>query len=150
MMTAMLTIKNTIAGEQLYDIWNVNEGAEYHEAGVSGARGRPSQARVSCRDEWREAAMAITVRPRPAWTREGGLSATLSLKLLGYPGRGEKIRRGDFPNVRPTGERLFANSPDRVSCLRLGPAVSGHYPRPPALYRPRGCRSGLYHVSAAI
>jgi protoporphyrinogen oxidase len=37
MMTSMLTVKNIIAGEMLYDIWNVNEDAEYHEAGVSGA-----------------------------------------------------------------------------------------------------------------
>ncbi len=37
MMTAMLTVKNIIAGKQVYDIWNVNEDAEYHEAGNSGA-----------------------------------------------------------------------------------------------------------------
>ena len=37
MMTAMLTVKNIVAGKQLFDIWNVNEDAEYHEAGNSGA-----------------------------------------------------------------------------------------------------------------
>ncbi len=37
MMTAMLTVQNIVAGEQLFDIWNVNEDAEYHEAGGSGA-----------------------------------------------------------------------------------------------------------------
>ena len=37
MMTAMLTVKNIVAGETLYDVWNVNEDAEYHEAGNSGA-----------------------------------------------------------------------------------------------------------------
>ena len=37
MMTSMLTVKNIIAGETLYDIWNVNEDAEYLEAGDSGA-----------------------------------------------------------------------------------------------------------------
>jgi protoporphyrinogen oxidase len=31
MMTAMLTVRNIIAGEKLFDIWNVNEDAEYHE-----------------------------------------------------------------------------------------------------------------------
>lgn len=36
MMTAMLTVENIIAGKQIYDIWNVNEDAEYHEAGNSG------------------------------------------------------------------------------------------------------------------
>jgi protoporphyrinogen oxidase len=37
MMTAMLTVKNIMAGFDAYDIWNVNEDAEYHEAGASGA-----------------------------------------------------------------------------------------------------------------
>ena len=36
MMTAMLTARNIIAGARLYDVWNVNEDAEYHEAGESG------------------------------------------------------------------------------------------------------------------
>ena len=36
MMTAMLTVRNIQAGEQLYDIWAVNEDAEYHEAGTEG------------------------------------------------------------------------------------------------------------------
>jgi len=38
MMTAMLTVKNIIAGETIYDVWNVNEDAEYHEAGNEGAK----------------------------------------------------------------------------------------------------------------
>ena len=38
MMTAMLTAKNILAGERVYDIWNVNEDAEYHEAGGSGVK----------------------------------------------------------------------------------------------------------------
>jgi protoporphyrinogen oxidase len=38
MMTSMLTVQNIIAGEMTYDIWNVNEDAEYHEAGDSGAQ----------------------------------------------------------------------------------------------------------------
>ena len=38
MMTAMLTVENIIAGERIYDIWQVNEDAEYGEAGVSGAQ----------------------------------------------------------------------------------------------------------------
>ena len=36
MMTAMLTVRNILAGEELYDIWDVNEDAEYHEAGTEG------------------------------------------------------------------------------------------------------------------
>jgi protoporphyrinogen oxidase len=38
MMTAMLTARNILADERLYDVWNVNEDAEYHEAGESGVR----------------------------------------------------------------------------------------------------------------
>jgi len=37
MMTAMLTVENILAGERRYDVWQVNEDAEYAEAGVSGA-----------------------------------------------------------------------------------------------------------------
>ncbi|GLS44687.1 NAD(P)/FAD-dependent oxidoreductase [Methylobacterium brachythecii] len=37
MMTAMLTVKNILAGARVYDTWCVNEDAEYTEAGVSGA-----------------------------------------------------------------------------------------------------------------
>jgi protoporphyrinogen oxidase len=38
MMTAMLTARNILAGDQLYDVWDVNEDAEYHEAGASGVK----------------------------------------------------------------------------------------------------------------
>ena len=38
MMTAILTAKNILAGERRYDVWNVNEDAEYHEAGAAGAQ----------------------------------------------------------------------------------------------------------------
>lgn len=37
MMTAMLTVENILAGKRVYDIWCVNEDAEYHEAGEEGA-----------------------------------------------------------------------------------------------------------------
>ena len=37
MMTAMLTARNIQAGHRVYDIWAVNEDAEYHEAGEEGA-----------------------------------------------------------------------------------------------------------------
>ncbi|MEL7759946.1 FAD-dependent oxidoreductase, partial [Citromicrobium bathyomarinum] len=37
MMTAMLTVENILAGARVYDIWCVNEDAEYHEAGDEGA-----------------------------------------------------------------------------------------------------------------
>ena len=38
MMTAMLTVENIVAGERVFNIWNVNEDAEYHEAGREGVQ----------------------------------------------------------------------------------------------------------------
>jgi protoporphyrinogen oxidase len=38
MMTAMLTVENILAGTQRYDIWSVNQDAEYHEANKDGSR----------------------------------------------------------------------------------------------------------------
>ena len=38
MMTGMLTAANILHGEAVYDPWDVNEDAEYGEAGVSGVR----------------------------------------------------------------------------------------------------------------
>jgi protoporphyrinogen oxidase len=39
MMTAMLCAKNILAGSRIYDVWQVNEDAEYHEAGKSSTSG---------------------------------------------------------------------------------------------------------------
>ena len=36
MMTSMLTVRNIEAGSRVYNIWNVNEDAEYHESGHEG------------------------------------------------------------------------------------------------------------------
>jgi protoporphyrinogen oxidase len=36
MMTGLLTAMNIVAGRTLYDVWQVNEDAEYGEAGISG------------------------------------------------------------------------------------------------------------------
>lgn len=38
MMTAMLTVENIEAGFRKWNVWNVNEDAEYHEAGDEGAQ----------------------------------------------------------------------------------------------------------------
>ena len=52
MMTAMLTAKNILAGERKYDVWAVNQDAEYHEAGAAGEqaadafRGAPVETRA--------------------------------------------------------------------------------------------------------
>ncbi|PYK39295.1 MAG: FAD-dependent oxidoreductase [Verrucomicrobia bacterium] len=37
MMTAMLCVENILADTQLYDLWQVNQDAEYHEAGAPAA-----------------------------------------------------------------------------------------------------------------
>jgi protoporphyrinogen oxidase len=46
MMTAMLTARNIIAGARRYDVWNVNEDAEYHEAGNSGVQAALDSVRL--------------------------------------------------------------------------------------------------------
>jgi protoporphyrinogen oxidase len=38
MMTAMLTAENIAAGKRVFDVWQVNQDAEYHESGEAGAR----------------------------------------------------------------------------------------------------------------
>jgi hypothetical protein len=35
MMTAMLCVENILADAKLYDLWQVNQDAEYHEAGAA-------------------------------------------------------------------------------------------------------------------
>jgi protoporphyrinogen oxidase len=54
MMTALLCAENILAGERVYDVWAVNEDAEYHEEGdagtqssVSGLRSVPTKAEYS-------------------------------------------------------------------------------------------------------
>jgi protoporphyrinogen oxidase len=37
MMTGMLTARNIMAGSSIYDVWSVNEDAEYHESGSAGS-----------------------------------------------------------------------------------------------------------------
>ena len=50
MMTAMLTAKNILAGERKYDVWAVNQDAEYHEAGAAGEKAADVDARVPVRN----------------------------------------------------------------------------------------------------
>jgi protoporphyrinogen oxidase len=44
MMTAMLTVENIRLGKRAFDVWNVNQDAEYHEDGEAGARQEISSA----------------------------------------------------------------------------------------------------------
>jgi len=46
MMTAILTARNIMANEPRYDVWRVNEDAEYHETGAAGQQEGASGLRV--------------------------------------------------------------------------------------------------------
>jgi protoporphyrinogen oxidase len=46
MMTAMLIVENILAGREVYDVWRVNQDAEYHEAGDRGAQSSVSGLRA--------------------------------------------------------------------------------------------------------
>jgi protoporphyrinogen oxidase len=46
MMTAMLTVRNIEAGARVYDIWAVNEDAEYHESGNEGEQAALASVRA--------------------------------------------------------------------------------------------------------
>ncbi|MBU6267375.1 MAG: NAD(P)/FAD-dependent oxidoreductase [Sphingomonadales bacterium] len=61
MMTAMLTVENILAGHRVYDVWCVNEDAEYHEAGAEG-REAALPARAPTADQ---AAALASVRDVP-------------------------------------------------------------------------------------
>jgi protoporphyrinogen oxidase len=46
MMTAMLTVRNIELGARAYDVWNVNEDAEYHESGNEGEQAALASERL--------------------------------------------------------------------------------------------------------
>jgi protoporphyrinogen oxidase len=46
MMTAMLAVENILAGRRAYDVWRVNQDAEYHEAGAAGEQSSTSGLRM--------------------------------------------------------------------------------------------------------
>ena len=46
MMTAMLAARNILAGERKYDLWAVNEDAEYHESGDAGGQSQGNWTRA--------------------------------------------------------------------------------------------------------
>ncbi|MBY6243532.1 NAD(P)/FAD-dependent oxidoreductase [Methylosinus sp. Sm6] len=47
MMTGMLTALNIVAGRTIYDVWGVNEDAEYAEQGVAGAEAALASERLT-------------------------------------------------------------------------------------------------------
>ena len=78
MMTAMLTARNIVAGDNLYDVWKVNQDAEYLESGPTGDAISTSGSRM------------VPARVRPA--REGrGAPPAPSPKHSGTPESGEKM-----------------------------------------------------------
>lgn len=46
MMTAMLAVRNILAGAAMFDLWGANEDAEYHEAGAAGEKAAPASVRL--------------------------------------------------------------------------------------------------------
>ena len=62
MMTAMLTAENILAEARVYDVWCVNEDAEYHEAGSEGAELDLAARRAPSEDQ---AAALASVRAVP-------------------------------------------------------------------------------------
>ena len=64
MMTAMLTVENILAEARVYDVWCVNEDAEYHEAGAEGAEASLPQAQRAPSGD--QAAALASVREVPA------------------------------------------------------------------------------------
>jgi len=45
-MTAMLCVENILADTKLYDLWEVNSDAEYHEAGAAAEEANGTALRL--------------------------------------------------------------------------------------------------------
>ena len=73
MMTAMLTVENIKAEARVYDVWCVNEDAEYHEAGDEGAQGTLAQAGAGVSPD--QAAALASVRDVPERLQPDGAAA---------------------------------------------------------------------------
>jgi len=62
MMTAMLTVENIVAGSRVYDIWCVNEDAEYHEAGNEGEQAGLTAGQAAALASERAVPMPVTAK----------------------------------------------------------------------------------------
>jgi hypothetical protein len=53
MMTSLLVVKNILAGKMLFDVWRVNQDAEYHEESspAHGTSGRQVPTSIKTPDE---------------------------------------------------------------------------------------------------
>src|SRR4029077_1264054 len=74
MMTAMLAVRNVLAGKRIYDVWAVNEDAEYHEAGSAGMDEALQSERLVPRLRAASSRMADAGSSPPASKRELALS----------------------------------------------------------------------------
>ncbi len=64
MMTAMLTVENIVAGSRKWNVWNVNEDAEYHEAGDEGEQTVLSDDRAAALESVREVPSRVAAEDR--------------------------------------------------------------------------------------
>jgi hypothetical protein len=129
MMTAMLTVKIIIAGESLYDVWNVNEDAEYHEAGVrarsracapchSGSRRTQRLPRPGRR--YRRSVEHTSRASQTNWGLTNSAPRPIACAVSPRPGAS---RRGVPRSRRRTSAR---RGPDRSSChRRMRPKACG-------------------------
>jgi protoporphyrinogen oxidase len=76
MMTAMLTTENIVAGSRVYDVWCVNEDAEYHEAGDEG-----EQERIAAKVQVTEDQAAALASERDVPTRVAPAAETEIRKI---------------------------------------------------------------------
>ena len=143
MMTAMLCVENITAGQPVYDLWRVNQDAEYHEAGGAGAQAGATGLRtVPTRIEPGELAAAgrdgraemSTVRPsvNPARLRRPfGRGARI------HPGRHRPGSHAGPYRVRLPGERFSSDGGRLRGAVAMGqPLVRTH------------CQPGLSRGSA--
>jgi protoporphyrinogen oxidase len=73
MMTAMLCVKNILAGKPIYDLWKVNQDAEYHESGSAGEQVAAGGLRM--------VPTKVSSAPEPALAPAGAASANGSTSL---------------------------------------------------------------------
>ena len=112
MMTAMLTARNILAGERIYDIWQVNEDAEYHEAGAAGAQ---------------EALASERLVPRKAGPRSSGGVDGSPTRTCGRAEAASRLSRPSGPGSARRGHRRASSRRRRCSrraCPRRGQPFS--------------------------
>ncbi len=76
MITAMLCVRNIVAGARIYDVWKVNQDAEYHEARVVETREREAYLASGLRDVPTRATRPRAPRPRTTAPPTSSLSGS--------------------------------------------------------------------------